>query len=82
MKTPLHSFVSGKTPAAFALLLIAAVPTTAAFAKAGSTIVAHKAFYQMEMGDRQQTSQIVNINGRSAFAIERIAPAGARSRTI
>lgn len=65
-----------KTPAALAILALAAVPLTtvpltAAFAKAGSNIVAHKAFYEMEMGDRAQNSQIININGRSAFAIER-----------
>ena len=59
------------TYAVLAALLLAASPLQVANAKVGSNMVAHKAFYQMEMGDRQQTSQIVNINGRSAFAIER-----------
>ena len=59
------------TYAVFAALLLGAPPLQVANAKVGSNMVAHKAFYQMEMGDRQQTSQIVNINGRSAFAIER-----------
>lgn len=59
------------TYAILAALLLAASHLQVANAKVGSNMVAHKAFYQMEMGDRQQTSQIVNINGRSAFAIER-----------
>ena len=65
------SFASASTRTALVGLLLVASPAMAAYAKVGSNIVAHKAFYQMEMGDRQQTSQIININGRSAFAIER-----------
>ena len=54
-----------------AVLALVAAPFSAASAKVASNIVAHKAFYEMEMGDRLQNSHIVNINGRSAFAIER-----------
>lgn len=71
MKASQNVSVFGKTQAAIAVLLLATAPVTATQAKVGSNLVAHKAFYQMEMGDRLQTSQIVNINGRSAFAIER-----------
>ena len=71
MKTFISPRLSGKTPAVAAALLLVASPITSAYAKAGSAIVAHKAFYQMEMGDRLQNSAIVNVNGRSAFAIER-----------
>ena len=34
-------------------------------------IVAHKAFYEMEMGEKLQNSSIVSVNGRSVFAMER-----------
>ena len=71
MKTFISPRLSGKTPAVAAALLLVASPITSAYAKVGSAIVAHKAFYQMEMGDRLQNSAIVNVNGRSAFAIER-----------
>ena len=71
MKQCQTSVVSASTRTALAGLLLVISPVTSAYAKVGSNIVAHRAFYQMEMGDRQQTSQIVNINGRSAFAIER-----------
>jgi len=60
--------------AAYGVLVTAVLvtaPLSASAAKLGPTIVAHKAFYEMEMGDRLQNSHIVNINGRSAFAIER-----------
>ena len=54
-----------------AISLAVAMPMQAATAKISSNLVGHKAFYEMEMGDRLQNSHIVNINGRSAFAIER-----------
>lgn len=34
-------------------------------------IAAHKAFYEMRLGDRLQNSNIVNVVGRSAFAVKR-----------
>lgn len=34
-------------------------------------IAAHKAFYEMRLGDRVQNSNIVNVVGRSAFAVKR-----------
>ena len=43
---------------------------TAQAANAGS-ISAHKAFYEMRLGDRVQNSNIVNVVGRSAFVVER-----------
>ena len=54
-----------------AIALASLLPTHAATAKISSNLVGHKAFYEMQMGDRLQNSHIVNINGRSAFAIER-----------
>ena len=51
--------------------LAASVPFQAANAKINSSLVEHKAFYEMQMGERLQNSHIVNINGMSAFAIER-----------
>ena len=51
--------------------LAAGVPFQAASAKINSKLVEHKAFYEMQMGERLQNSHIVNINGMSAFAIER-----------
>jgi len=53
------------------LAMAALLPTHVATAKISSNLVGHKAFYEMQMGDRLQNSHIVNINGRSAFAIER-----------
>jgi len=43
---------------------------TASAAHAGS-ISAHKAFYDMRLGDRVQSSKIVNIVGKSALIVER-----------
>ncbi|MEL0196358.1 MAG: DUF1849 family protein, partial [Rhodobiaceae bacterium] len=40
-------------------------------AGASGPLVAHKAFYEMEMGDRVQNSHIVSVMGRSVFAMER-----------
>ena len=71
MKQSRHTLISGKSLAALAILSLAMAPLGPASAAVGPNLVAHRAFYQMEMGDRQQTSAIVNINGRSAFAIER-----------
>ena len=51
--------------------LAAGAPFQAASAKINSKLVEHKAFYEMQMGERLQNSHIVNINGMSAFAIER-----------
>ena len=45
---------------------------SSAHASAGNTgIVAHKAFYEMQMGEKVQNSHIVSVNGRSVFAMER-----------
>ena len=45
--------------------------TYAAFAaQSASNLVAHRAYYEMSMGDKLQNSHIVNISGRSAFALE------------
>ncbi|MCH1474708.1 MAG: cell envelope integrity EipB family protein, partial [Alphaproteobacteria bacterium] len=57
--------------AALSVALAASVPFQAASAKINSSLVEHKAFYEMQMGERLQNSHIVNINGMSAFAIER-----------
>ena len=60
--------------AAVVILLVAlaaGVPFQAVNAKINSSLVEHKAFYEMQMGERLQNSHIVNINGMSAFAIER-----------
>ena len=40
-------------------------------AGASGPLVAHKAFYEMEMGDKVQNSRIVSVMGRSVFAMER-----------
>ena len=40
-------------------------------AGASGPLVAHKAFYEMEMGDKVQNSHIVSVMGRSVFAMER-----------
>ena len=37
----------------------------------GSSIVAHRAHYEMSLGERVQNSPIVNVNGKSAFVMER-----------
>ena len=44
--------------------------TYAAFRSSASNLVAHRAYYEMSMGDKLQNSHIVNISGRSAFALE------------
>lgn len=63
---------ASRLPLAISAVALAIVlPVQAATAKISSNLVGHKAFYEMQMGDRLQNSQIVNINGRSAFAIER-----------
>ncbi|MEC7361531.1 MAG: DUF1849 family protein, partial [Pseudomonadota bacterium] len=58
----------------------AAVAFSAAFLASGSLvhagagnsgIVAHKAFYEMQMGEKVQNSHIVSVAGRSVFAMER-----------
>jgi len=36
-----------------------------------SGIVAHQAFYEMRLGDREQNSSIVDVLGKSAFMVER-----------
>ena len=54
-------------------LLIGAttLKTTAAISsQSASNLVAHRAYYEMSMGDKVQNSHIVNISGRSAFALE------------
>ena len=54
-------------------LLIGAttLTTTAAISsQSASNLVAHRAYYEMSMGDKVQNSHIVNISGRSAFALE------------
>ena len=61
-----------RAAAAFlSLALVAGVPFQVQSAKINSKLVEHKAFYEMQMGERLQSSHIVNINGMSAFAIER-----------
>jgi hypothetical protein len=40
-------------------------------AGASGPLVAHKAFYEMEMGEKVQNSNIVSVMGRSVFAMER-----------
>ena len=80
LKNPYHPFIMKKQfphsmskicLTASAIALASLLPTHAATAKISSNLVGHKAFYEMQMGDRLQNSHIVNINGRSAFAIER-----------
>ena len=44
---------------------------TAQASAANPGIVAHKAFYEMQMGEKLQNSHIVSVNGRSVFAMER-----------
>ena len=44
--------------------------TVASAAQSASNLVAHRAYYEMSMGDKLQNSHIVNISGRSAFALE------------
>jgi hypothetical protein len=46
------------------------VPSVRAAGAAGP-LVAHKAFYEMEMGEKVQNSHIVSVMGRSVFAMER-----------
>ncbi len=48
-----------------------AIGSPAIAAGAAAPLVAHKAFYEMEMGDKVQNSHIVSVMGRSVFAIER-----------
>ena len=48
-----------------------AVTTPLLAAGASGPLVAHKAFYEMEMGDKMQNSHIVSVMGRSVFAMER-----------
>ena len=63
---------SAIAPAVILSVMVSLVlPGQSASAQISSNLVAHKAFYEMQMGDRLQNSHIVNINGRSAFAIER-----------
>ena len=69
---PLHPPVS-VSHAAFAAVLasifvFAPLPDASA---SSPGIVAHKAFYEMEMGEKLQNSSIVSVNGRSVFAMER-----------
>ena len=61
----LHATAMGVVGAA----LLFASPVLAGTGKPG--IVAHKAFYEMQMGDKAQNSHIVSVNGRSVFAMER-----------
>ncbi|MAK18084.1 MAG: hypothetical protein CMN41_05510 [SAR116 cluster bacterium] len=48
-----------------------AITTPLLAAGASGPLVAHKAFYEMEMGDKMQNSHIVSVMGRSVFAMER-----------
>lgn len=60
--------------AATAVILSAgslAIATPLLAAGASGPLVAHKAFYEMEMGDKVQNSHIVSVMGRSVFAMER-----------
>lgn len=45
--------------------------TTTMAAATTSKIVGHRAFYELELGDRDQSAFITNVNGRSVFSIER-----------
>ncbi|MEC8641273.1 MAG: DUF1849 family protein [Pseudomonadota bacterium] len=67
----LHTCLSTAGPAV--LLLVGSLATgSSALAVGGSgSLVAHKAFYEMEMGDKVQNSHIVSVMGRSVFAMER-----------
>lgn len=51
-------------------LAVVGFGATTQLANAGG-ISAHKAFYEMRLGDRVQNSNIVNVVGRSAFVVER-----------
>ena len=60
--------------AAIAVVLSAGslvITTPLLAAGASGPLVAHKAFYEMEMGDKMQNSHIVSVMGRSVFAMER-----------
>jgi hypothetical protein len=60
--------------AALAVVLVAGslgTGVTALAAGAAGPLVAHKAFYEMEIGDKVQNSHIVSVMGRSVFAMER-----------
>ena len=71
MMTKLHKCRSTAVPAAV-LLVVSLVTGSSALAAGGSPpLVAHKAFYEMEMGDKVQNSHIVSVMGRSVFAMER-----------
>jgi hypothetical protein len=48
-----------------------AFSTSVFAAGASGPLVAHKAFYEMEMGDNAQNSHILSVMGRSVFAMER-----------
>ena len=70
MKILSHS-IRGTVVAAVALGGSLAISTSALAAGASGPLVAHKAFYEMEMGDNAQNSQILSVMGRSVFAMER-----------
>ena len=55
--------------AAFGLATITA--TAPVMATSASSVAAHRAFYDMELGDRMPNATIVNVKGRSAYVIER-----------
>lgn len=59
-----------KVTIAVSCLSLLAGMTASTFAVAGN-IAAHRAFYEMELGERLQNSSIINVKGRSAYIIER-----------
>ena len=66
---PSTSFVRAATLAVSTAFLASG---SLAHAGAGNSgIVAHKAFYEMQMGEKVQNSHIVSVAGRSVFAMER-----------
>ena len=67
----LHTCLSTAGPAVLLLVGSLATGSSALAAGASGPLVAHKAFYEMEMGDKVQNSHIVSVMGRSVFAMER-----------
>lgn len=59
-------------PIAIAALGMVTITTTApVMAASANSVAAHRAFYDMELGDRLPNATVVNVKGRSAYVIER-----------
>ena len=68
----LNPHVIGSSPLGTAFAIVAIVFSMASLNVAhGATLTPHRAFYEMQLGDADQNSDVQAVSGRSAFTLDR-----------